>query len=82
MTACARGRDRYGLAAMTRYLIALLALLLPLPALAQGTVTSADPRATEAGREILRAGGRHTLTGRSFLLLRAIRPDAPDHAGD
>ena len=32
-----------------------------------------------AGDPVLEAGTRHRLTGRSFLLLRAIRADAPDH---
>ena len=39
--------------------------------------TTADGR--PAGEAVLEAGTRHRLTGRSFLLLRAIRADAPDH---
>ncbi|KTE08594.1 gamma-glutamyltransferase [Sphingopyxis sp. H115] len=38
-------------------LAACLALTLPLPAFAQGVTSSADSRATEAGREILHQGG-------------------------
>ena len=36
---------------------ALLSVTISAPALAQGVTSSADPRATEAGREILRQGG-------------------------
>ncbi|MDO9367873.1 MAG: gamma-glutamyltransferase [Sphingopyxis sp.] len=38
-------------------LAALLVFTLPAPALAQGVTSSADPRATEAGRQILHQGG-------------------------
>ncbi len=38
-------------------LAALLVLTLPASALAQGVTSSADSRATEAGREILHQGG-------------------------
>ena len=50
-------------------LLALAALLAPVSAVAplsaeaQGMVTSADPRATEAGQEILRAGGSSRIIG-------------------
>ena len=36
---------------------ALLSVTISAPALAQGVTSSADPRATEAGREILHQGG-------------------------
>lgn len=38
-------------------LVALLSVTVSSPALAQGVTSSADPRATEAGREILHEGG-------------------------
>ncbi|RYD42038.1 MAG: gamma-glutamyltransferase, partial [Sphingomonadales bacterium] len=38
-------------------LVALLSVTVSSPALAQGVTSSADPRATEAGREILHQGG-------------------------
>ena len=38
-------------------LAAALVLTLPAPAFAQGVTSSADSRATEAGREILHQGG-------------------------
>ena len=44
---------------MTRLMLALL-LILPLPVAAQGVVSAADPRATAAGQEMLRAGGSAT----------------------
>ena len=45
-------------------------------------VDTTAPDGRPSGDPVLRAGARHPVTGRSFLLLRAIRADAPDHEGD
>ena len=67
---------------MIRYFLALCALLLPASALSQGTVTSADPRATEAGREILRAGGSATDAAMAMMLaLTVVEPQSSGIGG-
>jgi gamma-glutamyltranspeptidase/glutathione hydrolase len=63
-------------------LLALAALLAPLPAAAQGMVTSADPRATEAGREILRAGGSAADAAMAMMLaLTVVEPQSSGIGG-
>ncbi len=61
-------------------LILILALAFaPLPAFAKGTVTTADPRATEAGKEILRAGG--SAADASMAMMLALTVVEPQSSG-
>ncbi|WBH16937.1 gamma-glutamyltransferase family protein [Sphingomonas radiodurans] len=63
-------------------LLALVALIAPIPALAQGMVTSADPRATEAGQEILRAGGSAADAAMAMMLaLTVVEPQSSGIGG-
>ncbi|WP_211095225.1 gamma-glutamyltransferase family protein [Sphingomonas olei] len=63
-------------------MLALAALIAPVPALAQGMVTSADPRATEAGREILRAGGSASDAALAMMLaLTVVEPQSSGIGG-
>ncbi|MDF2495091.1 gamma-glutamyltransferase family protein [Sphingomonas sp.] len=63
-------------------LLAPVSALAPLPALAQGMVTSADPRATEAGREILRAGGSAADAALAMMLaLTVVEPQSSGIGG-
>jgi gamma-glutamyltranspeptidase / glutathione hydrolase len=65
---------------MIRSLLALLALLVSFPAFAAGgVVSSADPRATEAGQEMLRAGGSAADAGMAMML--AITVVEPQSSG-
>ncbi len=58
------------------------ALILPTVASAQGIVTSADPRATEAGREILREGGSATDAAMAMMLaLTVVEPQSSGIGG-
>jgi gamma-glutamyltranspeptidase / glutathione hydrolase len=67
---------------MTRFFVALLALIAIVPAHAQGVVSSADPRATEAGREILRAGGSAAdATMAMMLALTVVEPQSSGIGG-
>ena len=45
-------------------------------------VDTTTPDGLPVDDAVIEAGTRHAVTGRSFTLLRAIRADAPDHAGD
>jgi gamma-glutamyltranspeptidase/glutathione hydrolase len=69
-------------------LLALAALIAPLPVLAppsadaQGMVTSADPRATQAGQEILRAGGSAADAAMAMMLaLTVVEPQSSGIGG-
>ncbi|ONF97503.1 gamma-glutamyltransferase family protein [Sphingomonas jeddahensis] len=63
-------------------MLALAALLAPVPAYAQGMVTSADPRATEAGREILRAGGSAADAAMAMMIaLTVVEPQSSGIGG-
>jgi gamma-glutamyltranspeptidase / glutathione hydrolase len=63
-----------------KWLIALTLILTPVQAFAAGgVVSSADPRATEAGREMLRAGG--TATDAALAMLLALTVVEPQSSG-
>lgn len=68
---------------MIRRIIALVALLVAQPLLAKGgVVTSADPRATEAGQTILREGGSATDAAMAMMLaLTVVEPQSSGIGG-
>ena len=68
---------------MPRILLALVAFVLPITAFAAGgVVSSADPRATEAGQEILRAGGSAADAEMAMMLaLTVVEPQSSGIGG-
>src|SRR3712207_1570409 len=67
---------------LNRLLLVLLLLLAPVAAEAQGVVSAADPRAAEAGREILRAGGSATDAAMAMMLaLTVVEPQSSGIGG-
>ena len=68
---------------MNRLILALVALfLLPVQAIAGGTVSSADPRASEAGMEMLRKGGSATDAAMAMMLaLTVVEPQSSGIGG-
>jgi len=69
----------YTVRSMKTLFAAAIVALAPAPALAQGIVSSADPRAAEAGREILRAGG--TATDAAMAMMLALTVVEPQSSG-
>lgn len=67
---------------MTRLILAFVALLIPALASAQGTVSSADPRATLAGQQILREGGSAADAAMAMMLaLTVVEPQSSGIGG-
>jgi gamma-glutamyltranspeptidase/glutathione hydrolase len=64
---------------MIRLFLALVAFLAPVAAAAQGAVSSAHPRASEAGQQILRAGG--SATDASMAMMLALTVVEPQSSG-
>ncbi|MET0924393.1 MAG: gamma-glutamyltransferase [Xanthobacteraceae bacterium] len=64
---------------MKKMVALFIALFLPFAATAQGIVSAADPRATAAGVEILRAGG--TATDAAIATMLALNVVEPQSAG-
>lgn len=67
---------------MIRLLLAFVAFLLPSALAAQGAVSSADPRATEAGQDILRQGGSAVDAAMAMMLaLTVVEPQSSGIGG-
>ena len=67
---------------MIRYFLATFALLLSVPLGAQGVVSAADPRATQAGVDTLRAGGSAADAAMATMLaLTVVEPQSSGIGG-
>lgn len=67
---------------LNRLLLLLAFLLTPVAAVAQGVVSAADPRAAQAGREILRQGGSATDAAMAMMLaLTVVEPQSSGIGG-
>lgn len=64
---------------MNRFFLAVALLFAPIVVSAKGTVSSADPRATEAGMEMLRAGG--TASDAALAMMLALSVVEPQSSG-
>ncbi|AUW56739.1 gamma-glutamyltransferase [Sphingobium sp. SCG-1] len=65
-----------------RFLLTFALFILPYPVLAQGIVTSADPRASDAGLEILHKGGSATDAAMAMMLaLTVVEPQSSGIGG-
>jgi gamma-glutamyltranspeptidase/glutathione hydrolase len=67
---------------LTRLLLVFVFLVTPVAAAAQGVVSAADPRAAQAGQEILRAGGSATDAAMAMMLaLTVVEPQSSGIGG-
>lgn len=67
---------------LNRLLLFLALLILPVAASAQGLVSAAEPRAAEAGREILRSGGSAADAAMAMMLaLTVVEPQSSGIGG-
>ena len=67
---------------LTRLFLFVALFLLPVSASAQGVVSAAEPRAAEAGREILRAGGSASDAAMAMMLaLTVVEPQSSGIGG-
>jgi gamma-glutamyltranspeptidase/glutathione hydrolase len=67
---------------MKRFLVLFVIFLLPSAVAAQGIVSAADPRAAEAGQEILRAGGSAADAAMAMMLaLTVVEPQSSGIGG-